>query len=62
MKDQTDGINDSTGAAKKFSVSFSEANTKFCLIMYYSGDESSLHVNQTESSLRFITKFGIIFF
>ena len=49
----TDGINNSTGAAKKFSVNFSEANKNFCLSVYYSGDESYLHVNKTESSLRY---------
>ena len=43
----TQGINDSTGSAEKsISINFNKANTKFCLILYYNGDESYLYVNK----------------
>ena len=37
-KGPTQGINDSKGPVeKKKSINFSKANTKFCLILHYSG-------------------------
>ena len=49
LGEATHGINDSTGAAgKKISINFSKVNTKFCLSLYYNGDESYLYVNKTE--------------
>ena len=33
---------------KKFSISFSKANTKFCLNFHYNGDNSHLFVNGKE--------------
>ena len=33
---------------KKFCINFSKANTKFCLRLYYNGDESDLFVNETK--------------
>ena len=38
----TDGINDSTGAAKKNFINFSKANIKFCLSLHYSGEVSCM--------------------
>ena len=40
-------IDNSNGAAEKNSINFSKANTKFCLSVHYSGDESFLYVNKT---------------
>ena len=33
---------------KKSNINSSKANTKFCLNLYYNGDESYFHVNKTE--------------
>ena len=45
----TFGINGSFGAPeKKFSINFSDANTKFCLSLHYNGDNSYLFVNGKE--------------
>ena len=33
---------------KKFSINFSKAGTKFCLILHYNGDNSYLFVNEKE--------------
>ena len=33
---------------KKFSINFGNGNTKFCLSLHYNGDESYLHVIETE--------------
>ena len=45
----TFGINGSHGAAgKKCSISFSKANTKFCISLHYNGDENYLYVNKIE--------------
>ena len=39
----TFGINGRFGAPEnKFNINFSKANTKFCLILYYNGDNSDL--------------------
>ena len=32
---------------KKNNINFSKGNTKFCLSLHYSGDESFLYVNKT---------------
>ena len=37
-----------SAAEKKISTNFSKANTKFCLSLYYSGNESYLCVNKTD--------------
>ena len=40
------GINGSFGSPeKKFSINFTKANTKFCLSLHYSVDNSYLFVN-----------------
>ena len=45
----TFGINGSFDSAeKKFSISFSKANTKFCLSLHYNGDNSYSFVNGKE--------------
>ena len=45
----TFGINGKFGARqKKFSINFSKANTKFCLILHYNADNSYLLVNRKE--------------
>ena len=42
----TSGINGSFGVPdKKFSLNFSEVNTKFCLSIHYNADNSYLFVN-----------------
>ena len=33
---------------KKSSINFDKPETKFCLSLYYNGDESYLNVNKTE--------------
>ena len=38
----TEGINDSTNAAKKTSISFSKAKTKFFLSLHYNSNENYL--------------------
>ena len=38
----TEGINDSTSAAKKTSINFSKANTKFFLSLHYNSNENYL--------------------
>ena len=46
----TFGINGSFDSAeKKFSISFSKANTKFCLSLHYNGDNSYSFVNGKET-------------
>ena len=40
-------IDNSNGEAEKNSINFSKGNTKFCLNLHYSGDESFLYVNKT---------------
>ena len=48
-KGSTFGINRSFGAPKKkFGISFSKANTKFCLSLHYRGGNSCLFVNGKE--------------
>ena len=43
-KGPTEGINGSVGTAeKKSSINFSKPNTKFCLSLYYNGNESCLY-------------------
>ena len=43
-----DDNNNSVGtAAEKFSINFTEANTKLALSLHYNGDESYLYVNKT---------------
>ena len=45
----TFGINGSfSSPEKKFGISFSKANTKFCLRLHYNGDNSYLFVNGKE--------------
>ena len=45
----TFGINGSFGSPeKKFRINFTKANTKFCLSLYYNGDNSNLFVNGKE--------------
>ena len=45
----SEGINGGVSAAeKKISINFSKANTKFCLSLYYSGNEGYLYVNKIE--------------
>ena len=48
-KGATDGINNSTGAAKKNSINFSKAKQKFSLRSHYNGDESYLYVNEVNT-------------
>ena len=48
MKDQPEILMIALVQQKKFSINFSKANTKFCLSLQCSGDESYLHVNKTE--------------
>ena len=48
-KGSTFSINESFGSAEKnFGISFSEANTKICLILHYICDNSYLIVNGKE--------------
>ena len=43
------GINGTHSASeRKFSINFSKANTKFCLVLHYNGGESCLYVNKTK--------------
>ena len=45
----TFGINGRFGAPeKKFTINFTEANTKFCLSLHYDGDNGYLSVNTQE--------------
>ena len=44
----TQGINDSTDAAKKKNEYISKVKTKFCSSLHYNGDESYLYVSKTE--------------
>ena len=37
-EEPTEGISDSVGEAKKISIKFGKAKTKFCLILHYSCD------------------------
>ena len=41
-----DDINGIVAAEKKFSIHFSKAKAKLCLIMHYNGDNSYLFVNR----------------
>ena len=42
----TEGINDSTNAAKKTSISFSKAKTKFFLSLHYKSNENYLFLKK----------------
>ena len=44
----TQGNNGNTGAAEKNSITFSKANTVFCLSLRYNGNDSYLYENKTE--------------
>ena len=45
LEGPTDGINDSTSAARK-TLNFSKVKTKFCLSLHCSGDECYIYVNK----------------
>ena len=48
-KDPTQGVDDTTLTAEaQYSVNFSRSNRKFCLSMYYNGNNSFLYVNATK--------------
>ena len=55
----TFGINGSFGSAeKKFSINFSKANTKFCLILHYNADNSYLFVNKKNFKFKADNKYA----
>ena len=49
FKSPTQGLDDTTLTAKaQYSINFSRSNRKFCLILYYNGNNCFLFVNATE--------------
>ena len=67
-KGSNSGINERFHSSqKKFGINFSEANTNFCLSLYYNGDNIYLFVNEKETfrfkadnkSVNFPTQFRL---